>query len=112
MESEKSEEIVETKIHKIVGYCCHCKLMIGELDQEGKKYKCTRCGRKMFKKELLDKVEVRKWKNKQEYLRGKSGYTGSNFHLNKSTTEYPSSRKNNDIKKDIIKENDEEDTLD
>jgi len=113
MSKEIEEEVIETKVSKLVGYCCDCELMLSDLNKEGEKYKCNRCGNEMWGEELLDKIELKKWKSKKEYLKGRSNFYGDNFHLNKSTTEYPNSSKNNrDIKKEIIKENDEEDTLD
>jgi methionyl-tRNA synthetase len=103
---------IKTRTGKLLGYCPHCELMISDLDMEGKKYLCKGCGEKLWKKDLIKKKETKKWESKREYLKGNSGFYGENFHMNKSTTDYNSSPGSTEIKTNIIKSNDEENTLD
>lgn len=115
--SEKVEkEIVRSSREgKFIGYCPDCSLVIMNLDLVGEKYFCGGCGINILEEDLSLEKEIKKWKTKKEYLRGNSGNggirEGTDFYLNKSTTEYNKKITSSDIKKEIVASNDEEDTL-
>lgn len=110
MQEDEEVKVLRSVSGKFAGYCNECNNILCDFDQDGSKYKCNRCGNKIAAKDIKKEREIKRWENKKEYLKGNSGYYGNSFHMNKSTTEY--NIDHTSVKKKVVKDDDEENTLD
>lgn len=112
MPKKQQEEVIvrSSRTSKMIGYCSNCDLSLSDFDEvSSSEYKCPRCSLVQSKEQLKEIVETRVSKNKKEYLGGGTSHDIlGDFYMNKSTTEY--NRKK--AKKEIVDDNDEENTFD